>query len=736
MRGAVRGQPRRWRPRAWSESRRVWVAVIAVGVVLTGILLVELARPRDFLTGTNSAGSDGAIVHVDPGQRLCLHGLEIPDGTGRLQLRLRSAGATTLVAEVAAGGGPVERRQFAVAPSRGRPQATPAPLDVPTRAARNGMAVLCVSPSGPIDLAGRHGLESGQPAPLLDGRPVDARVAVWYLPPLHERKSLLAQLPAMFDRAALFRPGVVGPWTYAVILIVLSPALFAAALLLFVRAVVGRPVRRPALAIGVIGFLAAASWSLIMPVFNAPDELEHVAYAQAIAERGRAPDDGPSSRRAYSSEAQVAYEGARLSGYYGQRLGRPPWRKVDELRWARRQAVERPPADDGGGWVTTADYTPLYYASLAPAYLAAGGQSIWSRVTAIRLMTAVFGGLTAACAMLLVRELLPSPAWPAVAAGLFVAFEPMFAFVSGVVNNDAGVSAAAALTVYLVVRALRRGLTTRLAVAIGASLVVLPLMKGNGLFLLPAAAIGLGGAALRTRRSLRPVGRPLAALVAAALVAAVVAVGFAAALHHSADPTRAGWYAAAGNTYPTLPGAEVKPSDALRHPVRFAEFVWQGFLPPAPGMAELRPGGGTFPNFYGYIERGWANFGFVAIPFSKWVYAVIVVCLIALGGLGVVAWLRNRAVVRRRGWELSVLVLVVLGVFFGTEAASFAPGAGPVPEFGRYLFPAAASIAALGAVATFGAGRRSAPAVAGGLVTALLVLFWASEFLTMSALYN
>ena len=83
-----------------------------------------------------------------------------------------------------------------------------------------------------------------------------------------------------------------------------------------------------------------------------------------------------------------------------------------------------------------------------------------------------------------------------------------------------------------------------------------------------------------------------------------------------------------------------------------------------------------------------------------------------------------------------MLVLVVLGVFFGTEAASFAPGAGPVPEFGRYLFPAAASIAALGAVATFGAGRRSASAVAGGLVTALLVLFWASEFLTMSALYN
>ena len=84
------------------------------------------------------------------------------------------------------------------------------------------------------------------------------------------------------------------------LLFVLAPALFAAALWLFVRAALDRPVRRTGLAIGVIGFLAAASWSLIIPAFDAPDEAEHMAYAQAIAERGRAPDAGPTRRRAYS----------------------------------------------------------------------------------------------------------------------------------------------------------------------------------------------------------------------------------------------------------------------------------------------------------------------------------------------------------------------------------------------------------------------------------------------------
>ena len=313
-------------PATWSELRRVWAVVIAVGVVLRAILLVELARPRDFLTGTNNAGSDGAIVHVDPGQRLCLHGLEVPEGTGRLQLvvdppprRPSPRRWLTVAARSSVGSSPWRRRAGSAC--------QPGALDVPTRGARGGMTALCVSPSAPIDLAGRRGLETGQVAPRLDGQ-TDRCQGRGVVPPAapasaracSPRCPTCSTAPRSSARASSVR----GPTR--VVLFVLSPALFAAALLLFVRAVLDRPVRRTALAVGVIGFLAAASWSLIVPVFDAPDEVEHVAYGQAIAERGRAPDAGPSRRRAYSSEVQVAYEGARISGYYGQRLGRPPWR--------------------------------------------------------------------------------------------------------------------------------------------------------------------------------------------------------------------------------------------------------------------------------------------------------------------------------------------------------------------------------------------------------------------------
>ena len=58
-------------------------------------------------------------------------------------------------------------------------------------------------------------------------------------------------------------------------------------------------------------------------------------------------------------------------------------------------------------------------------------------------------------------------------------------------------------------------------------------------------------------------------------------------------------------------------------------------------------------------------------------------------------------------------MLVVVGVFVGTEIAYFAPGDPTVPEFGRYLFPVAGAIAgARGARRRSGAGggaRRRSP---------------------------
>jgi hypothetical protein len=153
-------------------------------------------------------------------------------------------------------------------------------------------------------------------------------------------------------------------------------------------------------------------------------------------------------------------------------------------------------------------------------------------------------------------------------------------------------------------------------------------------------------------------------------------------------------------------------------------------------MTDVRPGGERIPAFHAYVKRGWGAFGFISIQFPKWVYAVIALTMLALLALAVLAWRRHRTAASRRGWELAVLVLVILGVFLGTEVTYFAPGDPTLPEHGRYLFPAAGALAALAVLATFGLGRRRAVAIASGLLTAMLALFWAAQFLTMSALYT
>jgi 4-amino-4-deoxy-L-arabinose transferase-like glycosyltransferase len=712
--------------RSAAEPRRVWLAALVVTVVCGGILAAELLRPRDFYTGTNTAGSAGPVHHVDAGHTFCVGGLVIPKGTHRLQLRVASVSRTDVRFAVDGRSGTVQ-----IPPTGGPAGLTPALLDVPT--ARTGPSRLCLVPSAPIDISGRPERFAGQTAPTLDGQPVKGVAAVWYLPADGLKRSVFSQLSDIARRAALFRPGLVGPWTYWLLLLVVPVLVAGAAIALVARAAtLGRVPRGAAASVAAIGVVAAASWSLLTPLLSAPDELEHIAYAQAVAEQGRAPSAGPSPRRPYSTEAQAAYEGARMPGQYRQFTGRPPWTASAERDWVARERAMHARGDDGAGWTTVADYTPTYYAALAPAYLAAKPWSFWSRVSAMRLLTALMGGMTAAFAVLLVRELLPRPGWPAVVAGLLVALQPMVSFVSGMVNNDGPVIMLGAAALWLTVRGLRRGLTPHVAVALGAVAVAAPMTKGNGLFLLPAMALGLLGMAFRGRLTRSSVMHGAAGVVGTLLVLVALAAGF----HHSANPTAPGWYASSGNVYPTTPGIAVAPSRALHEPLRFAEYLWQMALPPLPGMEDVRPGGVRVPAYTAYVQRAWGAFVFAVAFFPRWLYALIMLVLAGIAALGVRLVFANRTAVRQRGWEIAVLVTAIVCVILGTELAYYAPKDTTVPEFGRYLFPAAAAFAALAVGALFGAGRRAAPALGGGLTAAMAVLWWAGLWLTAAQLYT
>ena len=713
-------------------SGGVWWPAAIVGVVMLGLIVWQLAIPREYFTGTDSVAISSVVANVEKGQTLCVPRVQLPAETGRVQLAV-FAHMPQFIAELRVSAGGVT--------SASRMVGTPGPTSlaladaaIPTRPSSpaSTSATVCVTPlNGPLALGGMIGLQGNQVPAQLDGTPVPNRVAVWFLPPAGRERSLFASAGAIFSRAALFRPGLVGAWTYPFLLFVLLPLTWALSLLLLVRALSDKPLfarlrfLRPGVAIGLVAFLNAGSWALITPAFNAPDEPSHFAYAQYFAETGHAPPRSPSALPAYSSEQTLALDAVDIYSQSSNVLGRPPWLAVQQRQWERELASTPHPANNGGGFTEAASpHQPAYYALLAPAYLAVSSQSTFSQLTAMRLVSALLGALVAFCAFAIVRELLPAQRLAAVAAGLLVAFHPMFGFISGAVNNDNGINAAAALSLYLVIRALRRGLDWRVGLALGATLAIAPFMKETAYEIYPAVAVGLLGILWRDHR----------ARVAPAWAATIA--GFLA--------VRGGWSLLQPVFYPSVAGqpsgggvsAASSLSLAEHMPGRFLEYLWELFLPKLGFMGNLFPPGWPFKAVY--LVRGWASFGWYTWSFPKWVYGAILVVMIAVGVLALSAAVRERIAAKRRVFELLVIALFPVCVLVAVEAAFFAPDGGRtvVAEQGRYIFPAIAALAVIAIGGTFGLGRRWQVPLATALVVAMIGLSYASQLLTLGSFFT
>ena len=713
-------------------TRGVWIPAALLGALMLGLIVWQVLIPREYFTGTNSVDVASVVANLERGQTLCVPDLDLPAGTGRVQLavfahrpqfvaqmRVTAAGLTTSSRMVGTPGS----GSLAYA-NAGIPLRPSSPPSVP--------ATVCLTPlDGPVALGGMIGIQGNQVPVQLDGAPVGNRVSVWFLPPAGRERSLLASAGAIFSRAALFRPGIVGAWTYPFLLFVVLPLTWAVSLWLLARAVSNRPLftrlrfLRPAVAIALIAFLNAASWALITPAFNSPDEPSHFSYAQYFAETGHAPERAPGPGPPYSSDETLALDATDLYSQISNPFGRPPWLELQQRQWEQLLASTPHPGNNGGGYTEAASpHQPAYYALLAPAYLAVRSQSTFSQLTAMRLVSALLGALVAACAFGVVRELLPRQRVAAVASGLLVAFHPMFGFISGAVNNDNGINAAAALSLYLVIRALRRGLTWPIGLALGATLAIAPLLKETGYEIYPAVAVGLVGILWRSHR--------LADSRAwGALIAAFLAVkGVWSLLQPVFYPHVAGRPSGGGiNASGTLTLAEHMPG-------RFLEYLWELFLPKLGFMGNLFPPGWPFKAIY--VVRGWAAFGWYTWEFPNWVYLVIIVAMAVVGLLAVSATARERLAARTRVFELAVIALFPVCVLVAVEAAFFAPEGGRtvVAEQGRYIFPAIAALAAIAVGGTFGLGRRWHVPLATTLVVAMIGLSYASQLLTLGSFFT
>ncbi len=239
---------------------------------------------------------------------------------------------------------------------------------------------------------------------------------------------------------------------------------------------------------GLLVFLHASVWALVTPAFHVPDEPQHFAYAQYVAETGELTRH--ISGRVFSEEEGRAFEGVRFNDVAGNPSGRPPWTAEEDASLERLLGSGLGRGSDGAGTSTT-NNPPLYYLVEALPYHAVGGD-FFTRLLAMRLVSALMAGLAALFVFAFVRELLPGAPLAWTAGALAAGLAPLLGFIAGGVNNDAGLALASAATLWALARTFRRGLDLRSGLLVGACFGLALLTKANVVAFAPGLLVAGG----------------------------------------------------------------------------------------------------------------------------------------------------------------------------------------------------------------------------------------------------
>jgi 4-amino-4-deoxy-L-arabinose transferase-like glycosyltransferase len=461
----------------------------------------------------------------------------------------------------------------------------------------------------------------------------------------------------------------------------------------------------------------ALAWSVITPPFEVPDENAHYAYVQQLAEAGSLPHY-LANYVGLSPAEDTMLADTKAFQIPGESTNPAPMTQTEQRTIEAAEATHLSARGSGDALSASAN-PPLYYLLEVVPYELSPSGSVLDRLALMRGLSAIFAGFTVLFVFLFLRELLPGTRWVWPVGALAVALQPLFAFISGGVNNDALLYTFAAATFFTVARMFRRGLNERTGLAIGVVLGLGLLVKFTILGFAPAIALGLlcgiwRAGAMGRRASLRG-----AALAVG--VAAIPALLYVKLLARTLPPSGVGPGTAAVLGIPT--GLRVE-----------LERIWQLFLPSLPGMGNRFHVSEFWHEwFLGLVGR----FGWLDTRFPYWVYLVAapICALLVLAALA--ALVRERGRVWRRADELAVYVAMIAGlcIEIGVESYETVISGGGVFEQPRYLLSGLCIYAAVVALATRLPGRRWGMAVGALIVTLALAHDVFSQLLVIARYY-
>jgi hypothetical protein len=715
-------------------KRLVLAGGLLVLLVTLGVSLLQSAPRR---SGTDLTPNYAFVTGLGATQQVCQGQEILPADTAALVLTIGSYGAPgpALSARVTdRRGGLLTSGHLSAGWRQGVVR-----IPVSHVSTSTGEATVCVRDLGPGAVA--LGGDPGDPGYHIEvnGRPVFAHLRIEYMRPGSE--SWLALLPTIVYRFSLGKSNLVRHWAAAGVLVLVLLSVGLAVWVLLSgdapapegdgseggesapppargepRAAPGRGRLRGALArVPTLAWLCALvalanglAWSLLVPPFNVPDENAHYAYVQQLAERGTLPH--PIAVEGLLSPREDAMESA--TGFF-RIVGEPdnpaPFTQPQQQN-IETVANEGLSASPTGSALSATNNPPLYYLLQVIPYELAGG-NVLDGLALMRFVSALMGAVTVLLVFLFLRELLGRRPFVWGAGALMVAFQPLFGFMSGGVNNDNLLYLCGAGALWGLARAFRRGLTPATGAVLGAFLGVGLVTKLTLLGFLPGAALALlllvrrawSGERRREwsgQRRQAWLGAALAAGLAAAPTLLYLALNHLV-WHRSAIPGGVGGVAATA-------GRMFNFREELSH-------VWQLFLPPL-WMHPQYPHTVLWDSWW--FKGFFGTFGWLDYSFTWWVYRVALCVVVVVGALAVGELVRRRHSLRGRLDELAVYVAVVLGLWveIGVQSYRFFIVNGGRFEQARYLLPLLGLYGAVMALAMRFAGRRWGPVLAAALV--------------------
>lgn len=376
------------------------------------------------------------------------------------------------------------------------------------------------------------------------------------------------------------------------------------------------------------------AYSVVNPLHEGTDELRHYRFVRYLVENKRLPVQGQEACRSQSHHPPLIYAlGALVSGWVETGRGVCDSPEANPF-WGYRQ------------WEVGTDNKNMYMHKGAEAW-PWRGEALAARL--VRFVNVLVGAGTVWLTYLVGLAIWPRRNWLAVGGTLFVAFNPMFVYMSGTINNDVMAALSGTAVLYVCVRLLthlpEKGLSWRWGLAAGGVYALALMSKFN---LAPIVALWVLASAVVAQR--RGAWGWWARVQAIALAVTLVGAGwwFGRNYYYYGEPT-------GFETLTTLWG--------VRTP---SESFWLV-------MQEL-------PNAWSSL---WGRFGFGQIPLPQGVYTGLWwLMLVAGAGLLWRGWCEGRR--SPLFWPVAMLFLQV-GMFFGILFAYMLVS--PAGAMGRFFFP-------------------------------------------------